>query len=142
MHSHSGRLGYTTTRRLCGILGVASMQTFRGLTKALTALQKRSNPVSHLPELTRWHAESVLEALSRQSALRGNHFRSYASVPLSTQKERVVILGTGWAAARLTKDINCNYHDITVALTSFKPELLHLRSRPFSLEEGVMLFCE
>ncbi|DBB14410.1 hypothetical protein WJX82_007842 [Trebouxia sp. C0006] len=90
------------------------MQTFRGLTKALTALQKRPNPVSHLPELTRWHAESVLEALSRQSALRGNHFRSYASVPLSTQKERVVILGTGWAAARLTKDINCNYHDITV----------------------------
>ncbi len=138
MHFHSGRLGYATTRRLCEAVSVSSMQTFRGLTKALATLQTRSNPVSQLPELTRWHADSVLEALTRQSALRGNQIRSYASVPLSTEKERVVILGTGWAAARLTKDINCNYHDITVALMHFKPEPLHLRSRPFIFEEGVM----
>ncbi len=136
MHFHSGRLGYATTRRLCEVVTVASMQTFRGLTKAFTTLQTRSNPVSQLPELTRWHADSVLEALTRQSALRGNQSRSYASVPLSTEKDRVVILGTGWAAARLTKDINCNYHDITVALMHFKPEPLHLRLRLLSSKKG------
>ena len=133
--------GYATTRRSWGIVSVASMQTVRGLFKALATLQTRSNPVSQLPELTRWHAESVLEPLSRQSALRGSQSRSYASVPLSTEKERVVILGTGWAAARLTKDINCNYHDITVALMSFKPEPLQWRSRPYMFDQVVILFC-
>lgn len=134
-------LGYATTCRLHGVVSVVNMQMFRGLTKALATLQTRPSPVSQLPELTRWHAESVLEALSRMSALRSTQLRSYASMPLSTEKERLVILGTGWAAARLTKDINCNYHDITVALMSFKPEQLHTRSRPFILELAVMWFC-
>ena len=35
-------------------------------------------------------------------------------MPLSTEKQRVVILGTGWAAARLTMDIDCKHHDVTV----------------------------
>ena len=94
---------------------VGSMLTFKALTKALASLQSKANPVSHLPELTRWHAESVTRSVSRQSALVCGQYRPYASASTATEKERVVILGTGWAAARLARDLNCNYHDITVS---------------------------
>ena len=94
---------------------VGSMQTSKALTRALATLQSKANPVSHLTELTKWHAESVTGSLSRQSALACGQYRPYASASTATEKERVVILGTGWAAARLTRDLNCNYHDITVS---------------------------
>lgn len=94
---------------------LVKMQAFRGLARALASLQKQSVPVSQLPELSRWHAESLVGCMSRHSAISPNQYRSYASMPLSTGKERVVVLGTGWAAARLTKDLNCNYYDITVS---------------------------
>ena len=38
-----------------------------------------------------------------------------ATMPLNTGKKRLVILGTGWAGARLAKDIDCiNKYDLTV----------------------------
>ena len=35
-------------------------------------------------------------------------------IPLNTGRKRLVILGSGWAAARLTRDINVKLWDITV----------------------------
>lgn len=39
---------------------------------------------------------------------------SAATLPLTTGRERLVILGTGWGAARLTRDIDPRKYDITV----------------------------
>ena len=95
------------------------MQAIRGLLKRLIAVEKRACYASQLPELSSWHAKSVATSSIRNAAHAGAGLpRSFAAMPLSTEKERVVILGTGWAAARLTKDINCNYFDITVSSAS------------------------
>lgn len=36
------------------------------------------------------------------------------SIPLRTGRPRLVVLGTGWAAARLARDIDPRLYDITV----------------------------
>ena len=38
----------------------------------------------------------------------------YSDLPLETGRKRLVILGSGWAAARLAKDISARLYDITV----------------------------
>lgn len=43
-------------------------------------------------------------------------------LPLDTGRQRLVILGTGWAASRLAKDLNANYYDFTVCITSDVPQ--------------------
>lgn len=35
-------------------------------------------------------------------------------IPLQTNRPRLTILGTGWAAARLLRDINPKLYDLTV----------------------------
>ena len=47
------------------------------------------------------------------------HPRPYASavvdeLPLFTERQRLCILGTGWAAARVAMDINPHLYDLTV----------------------------
>jgi NADH:ubiquinone reductase (non-electrogenic) len=39
---------------------------------------------------------------------------SAESLPLRTGRPRLVVLGTGWAAARLLRDIDPQLYDITV----------------------------
>jgi NADH:ubiquinone reductase (non-electrogenic) len=40
------------------------------------------------------------------------------SLPLDTGRQRLVVLGTGWAAARLLRDIDPRLYDITVRSSS------------------------
>lgn len=42
------------------------------------------------------------------------------SLPLDTGRQRLVVLGTGWAAARLLRDIDPHYYDITVSIAARK----------------------
>ena len=96
-----------------------AMQAFRGLAKTLIAVERRACYASQLPHFSNRHAESVATSEIRNAARAGAGLsRPFAAMPLSTDKQRVVILGTGWAAARLAKDLNCNYFDITVSSTS------------------------
>lgn len=44
--------------------------------------------------------------------------RQAAELPLDTGRARLVVLGTGWAAARLIRDLNANLFDFTVATRS------------------------
>lgn len=44
--------------------------------------------------------------------------RQAAELPLDTGRARLVVLGTGWAAARLIRDINANLFDFTVSAHS------------------------
>ena len=84
------------------------MQTFRGVAGSLAkTVGRQSCSVSQLPAL-------VSHPLVGQFTLLHEQQRCFASMPLSTEKQRVVVLGTGWAAGRLTKDLNCNHYDITV----------------------------
>lgn len=39
---------------------------------------------------------------------------NYSDLPLDTGRRRIVILGSGWAAARLAKDISARLYDITI----------------------------
>ena len=40
---------------------------------------------------------------------------SAASIPLRTGRPRLLVLGTGWAAARLLRDIDPKLYDLTVS---------------------------
>ena len=96
---------------MCRIL---EMQALRGFARAAAAAGRQSVSVSQLPALPRWHAELGSRPLMRHPDLLAGQQTCFASMPLSTGKQRVVVLGTGWAAGRLTKDLNCNDYDITV----------------------------
>jgi len=41
-------------------------------------------------------------------------FKSEDYYPTNTQKERIIVLGTGWGAASFLKSIDCNKYDVTV----------------------------
>ena len=41
-------------------------------------------------------------------------FKSEEYYPTNTQKERIIVLGTGWGAASFLKSIDCNKYDVTV----------------------------
>ena len=41
-------------------------------------------------------------------------FESDTYYPTNTQKERIIVLGTGWGAASFLKSIDCNKYDVTV----------------------------
>lgn len=98
--------------------GVEAMQAFRILQRSLKVLEKNPCSVSQLPELRRWHAAFVSNFAARNATNAVSVLsRTFAAMPLSTEKERVVILGTGWAAARLTMDLDCKQFDITVRST-------------------------
>lgn len=58
------------------------------------------------------HAGSLPPGLA--SAFRAPGEPSAATLPLTTGRERLVILGAGWGAARLMKDIDAKKYDITV----------------------------
>lgn len=113
-------------KRFCGTTSVniavrprlPIMQGLRSLSRAVLRASQQSQPLLQLPELGRWHAEFVSQPVFRDAVMQRQSHRCFASVPLSTGKERVVVLGTGWAAARLTKDLNCSYYDITVSCTT------------------------
>lgn len=47
------------------------------------------------------------------------------SLPLDTGRPRLVVLGTGWAAARLCRDIDPKLYDITVRTVSNCCAMLH-----------------
>ena len=97
---------------------IEAMQGLRMLQRSLTVVQRITCSVSQLPELRRWHADFVSSFAVRNAINVGSvPLRTFAAMPLSTDKERVVILGTGWAAARLTMDLDCKHFDITVRST-------------------------
>ena len=97
---------------------VANMQALRVLQRSLTVIEKRACSVSQLPELKRWQADFVSNLTAREATNAGSvTSRTFSAMPLSTEKERVVILGTGWAAARLTMDLDCKHFDVTVGST-------------------------
>lgn len=52
--------------------------------------------------------------------------RKDEGLPLETGRQRLVILGTGWAAARLVRDINPKYFDFTV-YTVVHPSAIDMR---------------
>lgn len=96
--------------------GVQIMQALRTLHSRLALVEKGACSVtSQLPELRRWQA-TVVSILSARNVIHAGAVpsRTFAAMPLSTGKQRIVILGTGWAAARLTMDLDCKYHDVTV----------------------------
>lgn len=92
---------------------VEPMQSFRALNRTLLAFSKAACYQTQLPKLTKWHADFVSYSSASQHAL-SIPVRAFSSIPLSTGKQHLVILGTGWAAARLFRDIDCNYFDVTV----------------------------
>ncbi len=47
--------------------------------------------------------------------------RHAEELPLDTGRARLVVLGTGWAAARLIRDLNANLFDFTVSSQSCHP---------------------
>ena len=96
------------------ICRVQNMQALRGFARAAATAGRQSGSVTQLPALPQWHAELVSRPFMRQPNLLPSQQTCFASMPLATEKERVVVLGTGWAAGRLTKDLNCNHYDITV----------------------------
>lgn len=50
------------------------------------------------------------------SAVSKLHDTGGTGIPLTTGRPRLVILGSGWAAARLLRDINPDLYDFTVRL--------------------------
>ncbi len=50
-----------------------------------------------------------------QSASSMHAIRGITQMPLSTGNPRVVVLGTGWAAARLAHDLDTRKYDLTVS---------------------------
>ena len=94
------------------------MHFLQKLAQHLTALERRAYNGPQLTALSRWHAESVANSGIRDtSQTRPGQARCYAAISNAAEKERVVVLGTGWAAARLAMDLNCNQFDITVSFT-------------------------
>lgn len=98
---------------------------------SLYASARRSNGCSPTASLPRcWNQAQPPSLLS---------LRKYAAqideLPLVTERQRLVILGTGWAAARLAMEINTSEYDLTVRTGRFQSspmqELL-TKSRPWS----------
>lgn len=64
-----------------------------------------------------------------------NSLRCYATtmvdeLPLETERQRLVILGTGWAAARLTTDIDTSHFDLTVSSRNLPEQPMHRVPKP------------
>ncbi|KAL3148596.1 hypothetical protein ABBQ38_014024 [Trebouxia sp. C0009 RCD-2024] len=89
------------------------MQAFKAFNRTSSIFSKAACYQTQLPKLTKWHADFTSYSSAPQHAL-SIPVRAFSSIPLSTGKQHLVILGTGWAAARLFRDIDCNYFDITV----------------------------
>ena len=60
------------------------------------------------------HGRSRLNLLGRRGFAAAEQHRAAESMPLSTGRPRLLVCGTGWAAARLVHDIDPKLYDITV----------------------------
>jgi hypothetical protein len=62
------------------------------------------------------HCRAEAESLQRHFHAGGSAAGSWAqsSIPLSTGRPRLVLLGTGWGAARLAHDIDTAKYDLTI----------------------------
>ena len=121
---------------------IDSMQALRALNRTLALVEKRGCSVSQLPELTRWHAGFISNFAARNSINAGSApHRQFAAMPFSTGKQRLVILGTGWAAARLTMDIDCNHFDITVRSTHCAYNNVHPRESSLCHISHIFFTC-
>ena len=94
-------LAASTTARELRLLGQAACQSSGGVapcTSVGTALPS-------------WHTLQDLVCL--------RHFAASSTLdelPLVTDRQRLVVLGTGWAAARVVTDIDPKHYDLTVWL--------------------------
>lgn len=86
------------TRLVLSNLNTSS--AFRGFSRINSGLQN----VASASNTSSWGAQTV-----RQLSAGG-----YSDLPLDTGRRRLVVLGSGWAAARLAKDISPRLYDITV----------------------------
>eukprot|EP00592_Proboscia_alata_P008067 CAMPEP_0194358190 /NCGR_PEP_ID=MMETSP0174-20130528/5487_1 /TAXON_ID=216777 /ORGANISM="Proboscia alata, Strain PI-D3" /LENGTH=644 /DNA_ID=CAMNT_0039128437 /DNA_START=86 /DNA_END=2020 /DNA_ORIENTATION=+ len=78
------------------------------------ALKTRAYPL-FLMEKAAVIVDDILESLSTQSDIQiGSASTSISQSKDTTQKERLVILGTGWGAAALLKQIDASRFDVTV----------------------------
>lgn len=89
------------------------MQGLRGAAHSLALLNRTR---SLLPSLTAWHVNNTacLNQNPVISAFLQSQSRTITQQPLQSGNERVVVLGTGWAAMRLAKDLDTTRYDLTV----------------------------
>jgi hypothetical protein len=88
----------TTTREI-RLLGQATCQSSGGTAAC-------SSVVTALPS---WHRPQDLVCLRQFAAS-----STIDELPLITDRQRLVVLGTGWAAARVVTDIDPKHYDLTV----------------------------
>ena len=65
----------------------------------------------------------------------------HSDLPLDTGRRRLVILGSGWAAARLAKDINARLYDFTVCSGDSTLPTCQALQRQIGRLRGLQLFC-
>jgi hypothetical protein len=92
----------------CGLLG---LRPSVDAARQLAALGHPSN--NTFLSGTNWQHQSLNSQQRGLATLRKDE-----GLPLDTGRKRLVILGAGWAAARLARDINPYYYDFTVQLCS------------------------
>jgi hypothetical protein len=96
-----GSLAASATAREIRLLGHAACQSSGG-----------DAPCSSVgAPLPSWHTPQDLVCL--------RHFAASSTIdelPLITDRQRLVVLGTGWAAARVVTDIDPKHYDLTVWL--------------------------
>ena len=107
----------TLTRAFCSHDHI--MQALRGLRGVCRALELRAtclSPRAQLSGVSGWHAASgaCQGASSAHLTYVQSQLRTVTQQPIQSGNQRVVILGTGWAAGRLVKDLDCNHYDVTV----------------------------
>lgn len=96
-----GSLAASTCAREFQLLGQAACQSSGGVAPC-------SSVGTPLPL---WHTQQDLVCL--------RHFAASSTIdelPLITDRQRLVVLGTGWAAARVVTDIDPKHYDLTVWL--------------------------
>ena len=95
----------------------AALWVVRPTTFRSAAAASEKGAAAHNAASLRQRVQLVPQPLQRQApglaCCRG--FAAIAEeLPLTTERERVIVLGTGWAAARLVTDLNPKLYDFTV----------------------------
>lgn len=93
---------------LTGCGNLIALRTFASSTSSSVAAATATT----LPPPTRAWERSLLRSLHSSSASKMK--MAGAPIPLTTGRQRLVILGTGWGGARLARDIDPSKYDITV----------------------------
>ena len=107
------------------------MQAMRGAGRIFSLLDSSLSCRSTLSSLTGWHASSAACTGPGSTHLNflQNQLRTITQQPTNAGNQRVVILGTGWAAGRLLRDIDTKFYDVTVCCAPKLMQKTALRCR-------------